>query len=68
MMYPPDRFAGIVLLRPPGGGGAEDLLAAIDTLIQVARSLDQAAGLHGRLWIIQPGKVREYCPLDTESD
>ncbi len=68
MIYPPERFSGIALLRPPGAGGAGEMLATIDTLNGAVRSLDQAAGLRGRLWIVQPGKVREYRPLDTESD
>lgn len=67
MVYPPNRFSGIVLLRSTGGG-AEELLASVGTLIEAALSLDQALGLRGKLWIVQPGKVREYRPRDTESD
>ena len=50
------HYSGIVVLRLPLGFTAGDLLDAIRTLvIGLADS-----GVAGKLWIVQPGRIREY--------
>ena len=58
LVYRHTDYAGVVVLRLPPSPTLEDLLSAVRTLI---------AGLmvdtfEGKLWIAQPGRLREYRP------
>ena len=56
LVFPPGDSAGIAVLRVPSRATAEVLDALVQTLVlAVARS-----PIDGRLWIIEPGRVREY--------
>jgi predicted nuclease of predicted toxin-antitoxin system len=59
LVYPPDSYSGIAILNPPGKISFEllkmlvmDLLAALEKM-----------SVQGRLWIVEPGRIREH---DTE--
>ncbi len=56
LLYDPSRYAGIALLRLPGRWAPGALVACVKTL---AAALDHAP-IDGRLWIVQPDRVREY--------
>ncbi len=61
LQFDPTEFAGIVVLRPPPRTTPGDLDHLIDVLTQ---GLLQRAVL-GKLWIVQPGRIREYQPPDS---
>lgn len=58
LRFDPARYAGIVVLRLPPRPGDADLSELIETLAEAL----PAEGLAGRLWVVQPGRVREYQP------
>lgn len=63
LRFHPASYSGIAVLRFPGRASQEKLAAAIKTLISGLESED----LIGRLWIVQPGTIREYEPeADTD--
>jgi predicted nuclease of predicted toxin-antitoxin system len=56
LVFRPEDSAGIAVLRVPSRATAQVLDALVQTLVRaVAR-----APIEGRLWIIEPGRVREY--------
>ena len=58
--FPPSRFAGIVILRSPAiitGAGLEVL---VQTLAAALATSDPV----GRLWVVEPGRVREHAPKE----
>lgn len=58
LVFPPAGTAGIAVLRVPLQASSEVLSALVQTLVvAVARS-----NIEGRLWIIEPGRIREYLP------
>ena len=61
MRYDPRKHAGIVVLRLPSNPGHQDVLALLGTLL--AGLADQVS-LHGKLWTIARGQIREYAPDD----
>lgn len=60
MIFHPWEYNGFAVLRLPARPTYDDLLEATRTL---ARGLD-AADIKGKLWIIQPGRIREYQPTE----
>lgn len=58
LIFPPREFAGIAVLRLGAKPSAEDLVQAVQTLIA---GLEKGP-LLGKLWIVQPGRIREYLP------
>ena len=58
LIYTHSDYAGVVVLRLPPRPTLDDLLNAIRTLIG-GLSLDT---VEGKLWIAQPGRLREYRP------
>ena len=56
LLFNPAEFSGIAVIRLPGKPSREDILRALRTL---ASGLD-ASDIAGKLWIIQPGRIREY--------
>jgi predicted nuclease of predicted toxin-antitoxin system len=58
LRFPPDRFSGIAVLRVGERAGRGGLDALMQTLV---RALDQSA-IAGRLWIVEPGRVRAHEP------
>ena len=58
LVFPPAGSAGIAVLRVPLQASAGVLDALVQTLVvAVAR-----ASIEGRLWIVEPGRIREYLP------
>lgn len=62
MDYPPDTYAGIAVLRLPGKAAVDDLLQTIETLANGLKN----NSLKGRLWIVEPGRIRVYQQDETE--
>jgi hypothetical protein len=58
LLFNPADYAGIAVLRLPSKPTAAHLLNAIETL---AKGF-VAADLTGKLWVVQPGRIREYQP------
>lgn len=56
LMFKPSDYAGIAVLRLPPRPTPEDLFDAIRTLIG---GLERGT-IHGKLWIVQRGRIREY--------
>jgi len=54
--FPPNKYAGIAVLRLPNKPTEQDLLEAVRTMIAgLARK-----NIERQLWIIQPGRIRVY--------
>ncbi len=58
LLFNPADYAGIAVLRLPSKPTAAHLLNAIETLANGLTGAD----LQGKLWIVQPGRIREYQP------
>jgi len=58
LRFPPSSYSGIVVLRGPAQLSAGDLDDLARTLVAALVS----ATISGRLWIVEPGRVREYLP------
>lgn len=58
VFFPPDQYHGIAVLRWRGFVEPEGLSRCIETLAQYLAS----ARLDGALWVVEPGRVREYSP------
>jgi hypothetical protein len=56
LRFSPGEHAGIAVLRPPPKTAPADLDHLIDVLSQALES----RSVTGRLWIVQPGRIREY--------
>ena len=59
MHYPPERYAGIVVIRSKSRTSLEQL--HLD-LRQFAQAVKKHPSLQGSLWILQNGFVRAYAP------
>jgi len=64
LLFKPGETAGIAVLRLPGKPNHEDLTRATRTLIAGM----ERANITGKLWIIQPGRLREYSPASEEDE
>ena len=53
--YPPDQYAGIVVIDLPPTATAPTILALVDDLLQDVQTLHD---LPGRLAIVAPGRIR----------
>jgi predicted nuclease of predicted toxin-antitoxin system len=53
--------AGIVVLRP-----GRPLLALIEATLQSVRPFLRDDEVHGKLWIVEPGRIREHRPWTDE--
>jgi predicted nuclease of predicted toxin-antitoxin system len=58
LRFDPAGYAGIIVLRLPPRPGEAELRDVLETLAEAL----PAEGLSGRLWVVQPGRVREYQP------
>lgn len=65
LLFPPRRYAGIVVLRVPDGAGYAEIDLALDRLFQVLGDADDPAG---RLFIVEMHTVREYVDRHKPSD
>jgi hypothetical protein len=57
-LFPPWEYSGIAVVRFRGQPTVHDLVSLCETL---AAALAQDE-ISGKLWIVQPGRIREYQP------
>lgn len=55
LFYPSEKTCGIALINPPGSPSLELLRLLVLTLLEALKSHD----IDGRLWIVEPGRIRE---------
>jgi predicted nuclease of predicted toxin-antitoxin system len=58
LVYPPDRYSGIAVLRLPAKPSAAALIAVIKTLADALKR----ETLTGFLWSVEAGRIRVYQP------
>jgi predicted nuclease of predicted toxin-antitoxin system len=58
--YPPKRYQGIVVLRPPKNPEHKDIMTCLEIL---GEALKTVKTMEGKLWIASPLQIREYAPL-----
>ncbi len=61
--YPPWEYAGVAVLRMSPKGDAEQLWSLCRLLVAGLANEE----IHGKLWIVQRGRIREYRP-DREDE
>ena len=59
LTYPPERYAGIILLRLPKKPMLSDIDVAIDTVIE---ALNRGANVAGKLWVVKQKTIRQFTP------
>jgi len=59
LTYPPEKYAGIILLRLPKKPVLDDIDVAVDTVIA---ALNRGADITGKLWIVRRGTIRQFAP------
>jgi len=59
LRFPPEPSEGIVVLRPP-----QPVLPILRSLLASALAELKTRSLKGKLWIIEPGRIRVYEPED----
>jgi len=63
-VFPPDDYAGIAVIRLPRRPTPDDLYLAVTTLIEALNR----GPINGRLWIVEPSRIREYLPESDSED
>jgi predicted nuclease of predicted toxin-antitoxin system len=61
--FPPSPTEGIVVVRPP-----RPVLAQIRATLTAALPYLKSRSLKGRLWIVEPGRIRVYRPGEDDAD
>ncbi len=56
LRYPPSRTAGIAVLNPPGIASR----ALLRTLVEALLVALQQGSIRGKLWIVEPSRIREH--------
>jgi hypothetical protein len=56
LLFKPNQFAGIAVLRLPRKPSPDDLLETVGTLINALKREDPVR----KLWIVQKGRIRVY--------
>jgi len=64
LVFAPNAYSGIAVLRLPRRASDRELWDACRTLIAGVAETDMA----GRLWIVRPGRIREYRPEPFSPD
>jgi len=59
LTYPPEKHAGIVLLRLPRKPVLNDIDIAIETVID---ALNRGADITGKLWVVRRKTIRQFTP------
>ncbi len=62
LVFDPRRYAGIAVLRVRPGCRWEDLVLLAQTLIRFLATTP----VRGHLWVVQPGRLREYSSEDDD--
>ena len=58
LRFPPERYAGIVVLRLPHPVKLETIRERVQVLLRASERED----LFGRLWIVEQDRIRQYDP------
>lgn len=58
LRFPPERYAGIAVLRVPHPVELADIRERVRVLLKAANQ----EGLYERLWIVESGRIRQYDP------
>lgn len=61
LIFPPEQYSGIAVLRLRVTPSYADLLAAARTLVDALKREE----LVGRLWAVEPGRIRIYQPPES---
>jgi len=59
LTYPPERYAGIILLRLPKKPVLSDIDVAVDAVIE---ALHHGADIVGKLWVVRQTTIRQFMP------
>lgn len=59
LTYPPDKYAGIILLRLPKKPVLSDIDVAVNTVIE---TLHRGADIVGKLWVVRKTTIRQFTP------
>lgn len=62
LRFSPEATAGIIVLAPPGRVTRESLRMLVDGVLQ---ALDTRV-VYRKLWIVEPGRIREHVERNTE--
>ena len=64
LRFPPEQTPGIAVLKPPGRHSP----AMLQRLATVLAAALRARTIAGRLWIVEPGRIREHGARDLDTD
>ena len=59
LTYPPEKHAGIVLIRLPRKPVLCDIDVAVETIID---ALNRGAEITGKLWVVRQKTIRQFTP------
>ena len=59
LTYPPEKYAGVILLRLPKKPVLSDIDVAINTVIE---TLNRGADVFGKLWVVRQTTIRQFTP------
>lgn len=59
VQYPPEKYAGIIVLRPSKAPTYTEILETLNVLL---RGLSPVSSMNGKLWIVSTTQIREYVP------
>ena len=62
LVFDPQRYAGVAVLRLPHRPSPQDLFDVVETLVGALES----RVITGKLWIVERARIREYQPFDPE--
>ncbi len=60
LRYPPEQTAGIAVISPAGRPSRKLLRALVEAFVEAL----QNRAIRGKLWIVEPGRIREHEPDD----
>ena len=59
LTYPPEQYAGIILLRLQRKPMLSDIDISIDTVVE---ALNRGADITGKLWVVRQKTIRQFAP------
>ena len=59
LTYPPEKYAGIILLRLPKKPVLNDIDVAVDAVIE---ALSRGTEVAGKLWVVRQTTIRQFTP------
>ena len=64
LTYPPEQYAGIILLRLPRKPVLNDVDVVIDTVVE---ALKHGADVVGKLWVVRRKTIRQFVPSKSQA-